>query len=124
MAGRLSARRHTLERAIEEYLQRCYRSRSPARVSELADLLGASRAYLSTAGTAILGVRLNQALRLRQLAYAARLLRETDLSIAEIATAAAFGTERSFYRTFRRHYGTTPAAYRENPDKLSVDALP
>lgn len=40
------------------------------------------------------------------------LLRDTDLSIADIATAVGYENTGFFYRRFRQRYGCTPAAYR------------
>ena len=105
--------RHRIERAIELYLRRCYRERTPARVSELAVFLGANRTYLSRVVPAVIGEPLGTALRKRQLAYAANLLRATTLTVAEVAATAAFGTERTFFRAFLAAYGTTPGAFRK-----------
>jgi AraC-like DNA-binding protein len=102
-----------IERTIEMYLRECYRERTAARVSELAQLLGANRTYLSRVVPAVLGEPLGAALRTRQLAYAERLLRETTLTVGEIAASAAFGTERTFFRAFLGAYGTTPGAFRK-----------
>lgn len=105
--------RHRIERAIELYLRKCYRERTPARVSELADFLGANRTSLSRDVSSVIGEPLGRALRNRQLAFAERLLCETTLSVSEVAATAAFGTERTFFRAFLAVYGTTPAAYRK-----------
>ena len=40
------------------------------------------------------------------------LLRETRLSIAEIALAVGFSDQSALTRSFRRRRGTTPAAFR------------
>lgn len=115
--------RQRLERAIELYLRDCFRARSVARVSELADRLGANRPHLSRLVSRTLGKSLGSALRERQLAYAARLLAETSLSVAEVSSAAAFGTERTFFRAFKNAFDETPAAYRAKSNQLSVDGL-
>ena len=120
--GRPPSGRQRLERAIELYQREFYRTRSVSRVSELAERLGANRPHLSRIVGQILGKPLGDALRERQLAYAAELLVETRLRIAEIANAAAFGTERTFFRAFKRIYGQTPAEYRtQKSNEMSVD---
>ncbi|HEU5081469.1 MAG TPA: AraC family transcriptional regulator [Opitutaceae bacterium] len=48
-----------------------------------------------------------------RLAHAARLLVESDKSIAEIASAVGFADQSYFDRRFRRHFGETPRRYRE-----------
>lgn len=109
--------RHRIERAIELYLQQCYRMPTVARVSELAASLGANRTYLSRVVPRVLGEPLGVALRKRQLAYAEQLLLRTELTVVEIARAAAFGTVRTFFRAFSRAFGMTPAAYRQKATK-------
>lgn len=116
-ANSSTTERHRIERAIELYLRHCYREHTVARVSELAHYLGANRTYLSRVAPRVLGVPLGDALRKRQLAFAERLLLETPLRVAEVAAAAAFGTERTFFRAFQKYYGTTPRAYREKATK-------
>jgi AraC-like DNA-binding protein len=50
-----------------------------------------------------------------RLTHAVRLLRETDHSIAEIATQVGFADQSYFDRRFRRHFGRTPRQLRESP---------
>ena len=114
-------KRQQIERAIELYLRECYRNETVARVSELADRLGANRPYLSHLVASVLGKSLGDALQERQLSYAAHLLGTTALRMHEIAAKAAFGTERTFFRAFKRSYGETPGAYRKKNNQMSVD---
>ena len=44
--------------------------------------------------------------------YAVRLLRETFLSIGEIAERMGYASEVSFSRAFLRRFGCTPVKYR------------
>jgi AraC-like DNA-binding protein len=55
----------------------------------------------------------SQFLTQTRLAAAARLLRETDKSISEIAQACGFYDHSAFSRAFRSAMGVTPSAYRE-----------
>ncbi|HET7436019.1 MAG TPA: helix-turn-helix domain-containing protein [Thermoanaerobaculia bacterium] len=105
--------RQKLEKAIELYLDDCYRRRTSATASELAARLGAGRAYLHERASAALDETLRTTLRTRQLARAERLLVETPLTIAEIAVASGFGTDRTLFRTFKRIHGITPGQFRE-----------
>lgn len=109
----VAAERQWLDRAIERYLRERYRTRTGASVKELAEFLGRSRPHLSRVVPDIFGQTLRAYLRERQLAYAVRLLLETPLSIGEIALAAAFGTERTFFRAFKRAFRQSPAAFRK-----------
>lgn len=53
-------------------------------------------------------------IRLR-LEHAAELLRTTDYSLIEIAEYCGFTDSSHMANTFRKHYGITPGAYREQP---------
>lgn len=106
------AQRRLIKFIIGHYLRDCFRTRSVARVSELAERLAANRATLSRNMTRALGRTLLAEMRARQLEEAARLLRMTDLTIAEIAKKSAFGDRSTFFRVFRQGVGMTPGEYR------------
>ncbi|HYC88242.1 MAG TPA: helix-turn-helix transcriptional regulator [Thermoanaerobaculia bacterium] len=105
--------RKRLDRAVTLYLLYCYRQGTAARVSEFAKFLGRDRAYISRTAGAILGMSLGNFLRARRLAYAAQLLRTTQLPMKEIALKAGFGTTATFYRRFTALHKMPPAVFRE-----------
>jgi AraC-like DNA-binding protein len=109
----LFADRQRFERALESYLHGCFARRSAARVSEFADSLGVSRSYLARVFPSVLGQTVREALRTRQLAEAERLLLTTGRSTLDIALAAGFGTQMTFYRVFSASRGMKPDEYRE-----------
>jgi AraC-like DNA-binding protein len=47
--------------------------------------------------------------------YAKRTLRQSQLSIGEVAHRLGFAHPPAFHRAFRRWFGVTPSAYREAP---------
>ncbi|MFD0888956.1 helix-turn-helix transcriptional regulator, partial [Streptosporangium algeriense] len=47
-----------------------------------------------------------------RLATAARLLRESDASVAEVASQVGYGSEFAFGNAFKRVYGAAPGRYR------------
>ena len=49
----------------------------------------------------------------RRLEKAASMLKTSSQSVLDIAMAAGFGSISSFYASFRRVYGVSPARYRE-----------
>ena len=57
-----------------------------------------------------------------RLANAARLLRETGKTIAEIAETAGFSDQSYFDKRFRRAFGKTPKEFRSDSGKLSKGA--
>jgi AraC family transcriptional regulator len=59
--------------------------------------------YGTPVGTYVRGLRLN---------WAAARLADSEDTIAQIASEAGFFDQSHFTRTFRRHFGLTPQAYR------------
>lgn len=102
-----------IERAVDRYLQDCYRKRSAAKVKELALSLRVSRPYLSRAVTGVSSVALRAFMRRKQALRAEELLRFTKLPVREIAARCAFGDVKTFYRAFVKYYGVRPGDYRK-----------
>lgn len=53
-------------------------------------------------------------LRLKQAEW---LLTSGELPISEISAESGFSSDKTFYRTFREHYGKTPGEYRKEQQK-------
>lgn len=92
---------------------------SNARVGELAASLGVSDRHLRRVTEAELGVSPIELAQTQRLLLAKRLLRETSLSLTEIAFASGFGSLRRFNALFKSRYGLCPRALRGNPDAAS-----
>jgi AraC-like DNA-binding protein len=100
------------ERIIDRYLKECFAKRTAARASEISHRLNANRSHVSVVIARLFGKPLKAVLREKQLAHALRLLELTDLSVPEVAAAAAFGDKTTFHRIFKAAFGITPAQYR------------
>ena len=98
--------------AVRSYVVTCFAAGTAPRVDELAQLLGMHPAALSRSYKSSTGCHLSVVLKTAQLEEAKRLLRETELSVDEIALRAGFGTPNTLFRTFRLRVGTTPDRYR------------
>jgi AraC family transcriptional regulator of adaptative response / DNA-3-methyladenine glycosylase II len=83
-----------------------------ASVDVLATELGVSSRHLRRATEAKLGVSPVELAQTRRLALAKQLLQDTDLSLAEIAFAAGFGSVRRFNAMFLERMGSAPSALR------------
>lgn len=59
-----------------------------------------------------LGIGLRDYIEARRMEAAAHLLRTTDVGIFDLAMALGYEHETTFYRAFRRHFGSTPMAFR------------
>ncbi|MGW5728593.1 AraC family transcriptional regulator [Nocardia beijingensis] len=98
----------------------------PARawtVTDLGDIAGVSRAtlarrFLATVG----GPPLAYVTRWRMLT-AARLLRDTDSSLAAVARRVGYTSEFAFAKAFKREYGLAPGGYRRATDNARVVAV-
>lgn len=78
----------------------------------LAARLGVSARHLRRVFVAGLGVTPVALRQSRRLALATRLLRDTALSVTEVAHASGFKSLRRFHESLRARYGRTPAALR------------
>lgn len=112
MAMAKAATEPDLEEAISQYMSACLSERSVPRVAELADILGVSPVQLHRILTNRGSPTAIRALHARQLDAAKQLLLTTDLTISEVARAAAYGSARSFHRAFRRLTDMSPGDFR------------
>lgn len=80
-------------------------------VQRLADRFGYSRSHFSHLFFTHFGYSAADYVASVRCGHAARLLRETDLRVADIAHAVGFESLRTFYRTFKKQYKLTPNAY-------------
>ncbi|HYH05429.1 MAG TPA: helix-turn-helix transcriptional regulator [Thermoanaerobaculia bacterium] len=95
--------------AVARYVRQCLRREDVPRVSELAERHGMNAEYLSRAFRDRFGICISDYIKTIQVRVAKRLLRTTALNTTRIAYRCGFGTRRSFFRTYRRIAGTTPA---------------
>lgn len=89
-------------------------------VSNLAREIGMSRSAFAAAFAAEVGQSPMHYLTDVRMSIASELLRSQTLSVSQIAFRVGFISETSFARTFKRHFGVAPGAYRR-PEKPPVD---
>lgn len=98
-----------VNRAVEIALE----GRQPLKTREVAQLVGMSPAAFARSFRGLMAISFARfALRSRLAQAAAQLVGSSD-SIAKVAADWGFGGTRHFQRSFMRHYGLGPAAYRE-----------
>jgi two-component system, response regulator YesN len=95
------------------YLHQNYQ-RPDISLQELAEAVNLSQSHLSSQFKTAVGVSYVKHLTSIRLSEAQKLLRTTDQSVATIAETVGYPNVTNFYRHFQRHFGTTPAAYRES----------
>ncbi|CAM4070526.1 AraC family transcriptional regulator [Paenibacillus alkaliterrae] len=81
-------------------------------VSDLAHMVGIHRSHFSFAFTRQFGFSPSQYLQRLRMETGARLLRETALSVTEIALTTGYTELYAFTRSFKRYYGISPSGYR------------
>lgn len=84
----------------------------PLQVADIAEAAGMTPAQLERRLRRVLGVSPKQLLLRTRVDEAARLLAETDESLADIAARCGFYDQSSFTRRFKWAVGLTPGAYR------------
>jgi AraC family transcriptional regulator of adaptative response / DNA-3-methyladenine glycosylase II len=92
--------------------------------TELADHIGVSARHLRRLFADQVGATPDQVARSRRAHFARRLLDDTDLSLADIAFAAGFGSVRQFNRTMQHTFRASPRdlrARRRKADRLTAD---
>ncbi len=81
-------------------------------LESLAKRAGASRSVLDQRFRTLLGKAPMAYLAAWRFQLAARQLRTTPATIAEVATAVGYGSEASFSKAFKRHVGLSPGEWR------------
>ncbi|MGC2694490.1 MAG: helix-turn-helix transcriptional regulator [Candidatus Angelobacter sp.] len=82
-------------------------------ILDLARMVNLSSSRLGHLFRLQIGVDLNSFVRNSRLEKAAKLLRETELSIKEIAAMIGYQHASSFDRGFEKKFGAAPAVYRK-----------
>lgn len=96
----------------------------PLGVEDLAQAAGLSKAHFSREFRRAFGESPYVYLQTRRLERAAALLRNTDHSVAEICLEVGLQGIGSFTTSFKRMFGLTPTAYREQHPPAAAARLP
>lgn len=89
-------------------------------VQALSEAMAMDRTGLYRRMQALTGMSPSNYIRRIRMEAAARLLAETTLPVADIATRTGFSTTKYFGKVFREYYGTTPAGYRSSVTALTA----
>lgn len=84
----------------------------PWTVASLGTVAGLSRAAFARRFTALVGQAPLAYLTWWRMTTAARLLRQSDLSLGAVASQVGYTSEFAFAAAFKREYGTPPGRYR------------
>ena len=89
-------------------------ARSELSVEELSQELAMSRGHLYKRLTQLTGMTPVEFIRAIRLHRAARLLKRSGMTVAEVAYAVGFNNPKYFSRYFKEAYGMLPSAYRNS----------
>ena len=95
---------------VENYMNRAYANRPD--ISDLAEQLGYSVRQTQRILEQLFGMSFSELLTKKRVAAACFLLRNTELTLDEIAIQSGFCSLSHLCRAFRRSIGTTPLSYR------------
>jgi len=93
-------------------------------VADAASLAGMSEARFMKIFKKVAGVTLVAYVNHVRLANGSRLLRETSMTVAEIASAVGFSDQSYFDKRFKRAFGRTPMEFRAGSLKKGVPPIP
>ncbi|MBQ6796586.1 MAG: helix-turn-helix domain-containing protein [Clostridia bacterium] len=88
-------------------------------LEELAENAGVSAGHLSRLFRSELGMSAGDYIREKKLDSAKELLKYSDLSLVDIASALSFASQSYFISVFKKHEGITPNRYRESFSKYN-----
>ena len=97
---------------IKEYLDTNYAEH--ITLDTLTGLTHMNKSYMAHSFAKYTGLSPIQYLNRRRLEAACQLLRDTDLSVSDIAGSTGFSSQSYFTQTFRKFYGITPIRYRQD----------
>ncbi len=87
----------------------------PISLSTLAAIVNMNKTYFSQVFRECNGMGPKEYIVKTRIAAAARLLRDSDRTILDIAGACGFNSPSNFYNAFQRITGQTPVHYRQHP---------
>ena len=108
--ARLSLRLRAAVNDTAEYLKENFRRH--VTLDELSSRIFFSKDYLNRIFRELMGMPVGAYLQKLRIDEAARLLRETDNTVTDIAELSGFGDVKSFYTVFKREMDVTPGEYR------------
>jgi len=83
-------------------------------INKLSDTVGLSPWHLQKVFKKAIGETLGKYIRNKNLVRSAKMLKETDFGILDIAIDSGYSSHEAFTRSFKCFYGMTPKEFRNN----------
>jgi AraC family transcriptional regulator len=106
-----------LQRIRDQLIEQCTASLT---LADLAQEAGVKPTYLASAFRRHFGCTIGAFVRRERVDLACRQLTNSNTPLADIALRTGFADQSHFTRTFKRHVGLTPAAYRKMATRAAV----
>ncbi len=103
-----------LLRSLIKTVRRRLREDEEVSVEAVTQELGYTRQYISGRFHRVTGRLLSHFLKEKRLEKAARLLKNGNLRVSQIARRCGFDSENYFRQQFRQRYGMSPRQFRTN----------
>lgn len=103
-----------LLKKINAYVSENIKSSNAPTLGGLANALGYSAVYTGSLVKKLTKKSFTELVMQKRCEEAARLLRETNMSVSEIINAVGYENESFFRRAFKERYAKSPAEYRKN----------
>lgn len=110
----------SLRQDVEEFIRQHYADENLSQ-QMIADEFGRSANYLSYFFREQTGEKMSSYISSVRIEQAERLLRETDMSVKDIAQQTGFGSDLNFIRVFKKMRGITPGKYRKGDEAGEID---
>lgn len=107
-------RSKALAELMHQMIERGFYLSPETNMDDVARELGTNRTYLSRMLRAEFDTTFSELVTSLRMTHAETLLRETDLSIMEIAMQSGFADNRYFARRFKKIHGISPVEYRKD----------
>lgn len=98
---------------ILKFIEKNYRD-SRFYMQDIADHFSLSPKTIGQMVKNITGMRYSNYIGKLRIEYAAKLLRETNISINDVAVQSGFDSSNAFYKAFKKAYYVPPSQYRSN----------
>lgn len=82
-------------------------------LTTIAQFVRLTENYISSFFKQNKGITIQNYIQQKRMTKAAELLEETSLTVAEIVEQVGYNSTNTFYKAFKRYYGTTPKDYKE-----------
>lgn len=105
---RLTPRTRTIPEKILDYISE---NANTVTLKDVADRFSYHPSYVSALLRRETGHKFTDIVLAKRMEQAVLLLRNTPLSVEEIAAMLGYGNQSNFYKAFRKYYGTAPRDY-------------